>query len=81
MKAYRFRDLRAAGVPFVRKHIATLEKRGDFPQHFQLGQNSVAWVGEEVDHWVEQRIRARVPRRTAPVAGEQPAVDSPAASA
>lgn len=61
MRLYRFRDLRTAGVPFTRKHITTLEKRGEFPQHVDLTEFSVAWVAAEVDEWVEKRIRARVP--------------------
>ena len=58
MRAYRYRDLKEHGVPFSRKHITTLEKRGLFPLHFKLGENTVAWVAEEVDRWVEQKVRA-----------------------
>jgi prophage regulatory protein len=61
LRLYRFWDLRAAGVPFTRKHITTLERRGEFPMHFPLTEFSVAWVASEVDAWVEQRIRARRP--------------------
>lgn len=59
MKAYRFRDLKAAGVPFTRKHISFLERTGRFPQHFNLTEFSIGWVAAEVDAWVEERIRAR----------------------
>jgi predicted DNA-binding transcriptional regulator AlpA len=65
MRIYRFRDLRSAGVPYTRKHLTTLEKRGEFPQHIRLGPNSVGWVGEEVDAWIEERIRARPSRGSA----------------
>jgi prophage regulatory protein len=61
MRIYRFRDLRPAGVHFVRKHIRDLELRGEFPQRFKLGEKSVAWVAEEVDAWVDAKIRARRP--------------------
>ena len=59
MRVYRFRDLKNAGVPFTRKHITHLEKLGTFPMHFYIGENSVAWVADEVDGWVEDRIRRR----------------------
>jgi prophage regulatory protein len=74
-RVYRFRDLSSAGVPYTRKHITALEKRGEFPMHFQLGANSVAWVAEEVDQWVEERIR----RRPVIVAHGAPASPQPTA--
>lgn len=58
-RAYQFRDLKPAGVPYSRKHVTTLEKRDEFPMHFQLGPNSIAWVADEVDAWVENKIRGR----------------------
>jgi prophage regulatory protein len=61
-RLYTFRDLRFAGVPYTRKHIIDLEKREQFPARVRLGENTVAWVAEEVDAWVEDRIRARAPR-------------------
>jgi predicted DNA-binding transcriptional regulator AlpA len=61
MRLYRFRDLKTAGVPFTRKHVSHLEKLGEFPRHFRIGENSVSWVAEEVDGWVEDRVRGRDP--------------------
>lgn len=54
-----FKDLKPRGVPFARKHITTLEKQGRFPQHFDLSENTVAWVTDEIDSWVEGKIRSR----------------------
>jgi predicted DNA-binding transcriptional regulator AlpA len=59
MRLYRFRDLKGAGVPFTRKHVTHLEKLGKFPSHFKIGENSVTWIADEVDRWVEDRIRRR----------------------
>jgi len=59
MRTYRFRQLGPAGVPYTYKHITTLERRKEFPQRFRLGENSVAWVADEVDAWVEARVRGR----------------------
>jgi prophage regulatory protein len=59
MRSYRFRDLKGAGVPFCRKHVRHLEKLGEFPMHFDIGANTVSWVADEVDAWVEVRVRRR----------------------
>lgn len=29
---------------------------GEFPQSIQIGPRAVAWVEEEVDAWIEERI-------------------------
>src|SRR4051794_691629 len=58
-RVYIFKELKPAGVPYTRKHVTTLEYRGEFPMHFNVGANRVAWVAGEVDAWVEERIRAR----------------------
>jgi prophage regulatory protein len=59
MRIYLWKELRAAGVPYVRKHVTTLEQRAEFPMHFFIGPNRVAWLADEVDHWVEERVRNR----------------------
>jgi predicted DNA-binding transcriptional regulator AlpA len=59
MRLYRFRDLKGAGVPFTRKHVAHLERREKFPRHLKIGENSISWIADEVDRWVEDRIRGR----------------------
>ena len=69
IRTYRFRDLKAAGVPFTRKHVTTLEGRGEFPQHFNITDFSVAWVADEVDAWVLSKVRAR---RVVPIAKKSP---------
>ncbi len=37
-------------------HIARMEKAGQFPSRVRLGQNRVAWVEDEIDDWIKQRI-------------------------
>jgi predicted DNA-binding transcriptional regulator AlpA len=59
MRIYRYRDLKPAGVPFTRKHVSYLEKAGQFPRHFDIGENTVGWIADEVDGWVEEKIRHR----------------------
>lgn len=38
-----------------RTTIWRLERAGDFPPRRQLSANVVAWVGEEVEEWIEAR--------------------------
>jgi prophage regulatory protein len=45
-------------VPFSMVHIWRLEKRDEFPRRVQLGPTSVAWYLDEVQGWIESRIRA-----------------------
>jgi prophage regulatory protein len=56
-RIYRYADLKPAGVPFTRKHINTLESRDEFPRRVHLTSFSIGWVAEEVDRWVEEKIR------------------------
>ncbi len=47
------------GVPYCFAHIARLEAAGQFPQRVRLGACRVAWVAEEVEIWIEERIANR----------------------
>ena len=35
------------------------EEAGDFPKRVRLGPNSVAWLEDEVDAWLGERIAER----------------------
>ena len=47
------------GVPYCPAHIARLEAAGSFPKRVALGACRVAWVAEEVEKWIEERIAQR----------------------
>jgi prophage regulatory protein len=47
------------GIPYCFAHIARLEAAGQFPQRVRLGACRVAWVVEEVEAWIEERIANR----------------------
>ena len=47
------------GVPYSFAHIARLEAADQFPKRIRLGACRVAWVAEEVDNWIEERIANR----------------------
>jgi len=46
-------------VPYSPVHIWRLEKAGEFPLRVHLGANRVAWVEEEVDDWIESKLKER----------------------
>lgn len=46
-------------VKYSPQHIARLEKAGQFPQRLKLGQNRVAWLLQEVEDWIEERVQQR----------------------
>lgn len=78
----RFVDLEAAGVPFSRMHLDRLERAGQFPQRVQLGIGTVAWIGVEVEAWMQQRIAARSeprPPRRGARPGRKPKTHTPPA--
>jgi prophage regulatory protein len=52
-------------IPFSMVHIWRLEKKSEFPRRVSIGPNAVAWFADEIDEWIEGRIRAggRAPRR------------------
>ncbi len=43
-------------VGLSRPTIWRLERAGEFPKRRQLGRNSVGWVEEEVEEWMESRV-------------------------
>jgi len=55
-------------VGYSPMHIWRLEKAGAFPRRIKLGPNSVGWLAEEIDAWIEAKVAARDA-----VKGHQPA--------
>jgi len=54
-----FSDLKARGIPWTRMHVGRLEAAGKFPQHIDLGENSIAWFEDEIDDFIEAKATAR----------------------
>lgn len=50
-------------VNLSRSEIYRLVSLGRFPRPVPLGERVVAWVADEIDAWVEERIAARGERR------------------
>ena|ERR1700747_197210 len=47
------------GVPYCFAHIKRLEDAGEFPKRVKLGACRVAWVAEEVESWIDERVALR----------------------
>ena len=47
------------GVPYSFAHIARLEASGQFPKRVRLGACRVAWLAEEVQNWIDERVANR----------------------
>lgn len=47
------------GVPYSFGHIARLEVAGLFPKRVRLGACRVAWIADEVQNWIDERIAKR----------------------
>jgi prophage regulatory protein len=42
---------------YGRTSIYEMAKQGRFPKPYQLGPRAVGWLADEVDAWIESRIR------------------------
>ena len=49
----------AETVGFHPVHSRRLVNAGSFPKPIQLGPKSVGWIEEEVDGWIEERVKER----------------------
>jgi prophage regulatory protein len=55
----RFEGLASKGIDYSRQHVDRLIKAGTFPRPIKLGKNRNAWIEEEIDAYVEARIKER----------------------
>ena len=46
-------------VPFSPNHLRRLEAQGDFPRRVRIGANRIAWLRDEVEQWLADRVGAR----------------------
>jgi len=53
------KELRAKGIKFSRQHLHRLILAGKFPRPVKLGENTNAWVDEEIDGYLEACIAQR----------------------
>lgn len=41
------------------QHLRRLEAQGDFPRRIRIGANRIAWLRDEVEQWLADRLEAR----------------------
>jgi prophage regulatory protein len=55
-----YRDLKPEkGIPYCRQWILKLVAVGKFPKPISLGEQSVGFIEDEIDDWIEARMRER----------------------
>jgi prophage regulatory protein len=52
-------DLRDRGIKYSRQHIHRLIKRGLFPRPVKIGAGSNAWLENEIEQYLQDRIAER----------------------
>jgi len=48
-----------ARVPYSRAHLYRLEDQGEFPKRKRIGANRIAWVRDEVEQWLADRMEGQ----------------------
>ena len=46
-------------IPYSLNHIRRLEVMGCFPNRVRIGGNRVIWIRDEVEAWLQQRVKQR----------------------
>lgn len=41
------------------QHLRRMEATGQFPRRFRLGANRVAWIRDEIEQWLANRVEVR----------------------
>jgi predicted DNA-binding transcriptional regulator AlpA len=63
-RALVYNQLKAEkGIPWSRQYIRRLEKAGRFPHHINLGPNTIAWLEDSLDTFLEQRAAESRPTK------------------
>jgi predicted DNA-binding transcriptional regulator AlpA len=65
-RALTYRQLKPEkGIPWTRQYIRRLERAGRFPHHIMIGANTIAWLEDELDRFLDERTRERDEARAA----------------
>lgn len=46
-------------IPYSKVHVYRLMASGEFPKQVEVGPQRVAWVEQEVDDWIAERVNCR----------------------
>lgn len=58
----RYKDLRAHGIPWTRKHVRALIEAKIFPEPIRLGLNTIVWRTSQIENFIASRPAAGLPR-------------------
>ena len=59
-KFLSYQDLKLKkDIPWTRRHLLSLQKRGLFPRAVSIGPNTQRFIEEEIDSCLQERIAAR----------------------
>jgi prophage regulatory protein len=60
MRLINYRELAPRkGITYHRDHLRRKIQAGEFPAPVALSPRRIAWVEQEVDQWLEQRVAQR----------------------
>jgi prophage regulatory protein len=60
MRLISYDDLKPAkGIRYSRTQLWRLERDGHFPKRIRIGVKHYAWIEDEVDRFIVEKIRAR----------------------
>jgi prophage regulatory protein len=56
-----FEELRDHGIVLGRRHLRRLEAAGKFPKRIKIGEHRVGWLADEIEAYIEAKIKERKP--------------------
>jgi prophage regulatory protein len=60
MRVLSFPELRELkGIIWSRPHVHRLMDAGKFPRPIKLGKNTAAWLEDDIDKWISERMAER----------------------
>jgi hypothetical protein len=63
VKLLAFADLKPVkGIRYCRRHIRDLVKAGRFPRPVELSSARIAWIEDEIDQWLAEKVSLRDPQ-------------------
>lgn len=54
-----YESLKAKCIPYSKPHLWRLEKRGKFPKRVHIGAGRYAYVEQEIDNFIAEKIAGR----------------------
>lgn len=60
MRVLSFTELRERkGIVWSRPHVGRMVRAGKFPRPLKIGEATTAWVEQEIDDWLTERVVER----------------------